>query len=119
MAPPLKCTGTPGVHMRGSRWAAVYLENGRQRRRSAATFREALEITVRATAREATRRTGPGRRCTAMRLEWVDHHAGRGADDVINDRTRRELPAVADPVAATDARSEVDLRNLNPSGPHH
>jgi hypothetical protein len=59
MAAPLKCTGTPGVYIRGSRWVAVYLEDGRQRRRSAATFREAREIKVRATAREAARRAGP------------------------------------------------------------
>ena len=26
----------------------------------------------------------------AYTLEWVDHYAGRGANDVINDRTRRE-----------------------------
>jgi hypothetical protein len=88
MAAPLKCTGTPGVYIRGSRWVAVYLEDGRQRRRSAATFREAREIKVRATAREAARRAGPTLHSYA--LEWIDHYAGRGANDVINDRTRRE-----------------------------
>jgi hypothetical protein len=67
---------------------AVYLEDGRQRRRSAATFREAREIKVRATAREAARRAGPTLHSYA--LEWIDHYAGRGANDVINDRTRRE-----------------------------
>ena len=67
---------------------AVHLEDGRQRRRSAATFREAREIKVRATAREAARRAGPTLHSYA--LEWIDHYAGRGANDVINDRTRRE-----------------------------
>jgi integrase len=88
MAAPLQRTTTPGVYARGSRWVAVYLEDGRQHRRSAATFREAREIKVRATAREAARRAGPTLHCYA--LEWVDHYAGRGANDVINDRTRRE-----------------------------
>lgn len=88
MAAPLQRTSTPGVYARGSRWVAVYLEDGRQRRRSAATCREAREIKVRAAAHEAARRAGPTLHRYA--LEWVDHHAGRGAHDVINDRTRRE-----------------------------
>src|SRR6266508_4894019 len=88
MAAPLERTSTPGVYARGSRWVAVYLEDGRQRRRSAPTFREAREIKVRATAREAARRAGPTLHSYA--LEWVDHYAGRGAHDVVNDRTRRE-----------------------------
>jgi hypothetical protein len=58
MAAALKRTATPGVYARGSRWVAVYLEDGRQRRRSAPTFR-AAEIKVRATAEEAARRAGP------------------------------------------------------------
>ena len=37
---------------------------------------------------EAARRAGPTLHSYA--LEWVDHYAGRGAHDVINDRTRRE-----------------------------
>ena len=52
-------TSMPGVYARGSRWVAVYVENGRQRRRSAATFRSARELKLRATAREAARRAGP------------------------------------------------------------
>jgi integrase len=88
MAAPLQRTATPGVYARGTRWVAVYLEDGRQRRRSAPTFREAREIKVRAAAREAARRAGPTLHSYA--LEWVDHYAGRGANDVINDRTRRE-----------------------------
>ena len=88
MAAALKRTSTPGVYARGSRCVAVYLEDGRQRRRSAPTFRAAREIKVRATAREAARRAGPTLHSYA--LEWVDHYAGRGAHDVINDRTRRE-----------------------------
>jgi integrase len=88
MAAPLQRTSTPGVYARGSRWVAVYLEDGRQRRRSAATFRAAREIKIRATAKEAARRAGPTLHSYA--LEWVDHYAGRGAHDVINDRTRRE-----------------------------
>jgi integrase len=88
MAASLQRTGTPGVYARGSRWVAVYLEDGRQRRRAAVTFREAREIKVRATAQEAARRAGPTLHGYA--LEWVDHYAGRGGHDVINDRTRRE-----------------------------
>jgi integrase len=81
-------TSTPGVYARGSRWVAVYLEDGRQRRRSAPTFRAARELKVRATAREGARRAGPT--AHSYVLDWVDHYAGRGAHDVINDRTRRE-----------------------------
>jgi hypothetical protein len=56
MAAALKRTSTPGVYVRGSRWVAVYLEDGRQRRRAAPTFRPAREIKVRATERDAARR---------------------------------------------------------------
>jgi hypothetical protein len=88
MAARLERTSTPGVYARGSRWVAVYLEDGRQRRQSAATFRAAREIKVRADAEAAARWAGPTLHSYA--LEWVDHYAGRGAHDVINDRTRRE-----------------------------
>src|SRR5881397_3689191 len=80
MAAPLERTSTPGVYARGSRWVAVYLEDGQQRRRSAPTFRAAREIKIRATAREAARRAGPTLHSYA--LEWVDHYAGRGVHDV-------------------------------------
>jgi integrase len=88
VAAALERTSTPGVYARGSRWVAVYLEDGRQRRRSAPTFRAAREIKIRAIAREAARRAGPTLHSYA--LEWVDDYAGRGAHDVINDRTSRE-----------------------------
>ena len=81
-------TSHPGVYRRGSRWVAVYREDGRQRKQSASTFREAREIKMRRTAEEASRRAG--RTLHSYALEWVDHYAGRGANDVINDRTRRE-----------------------------
>jgi hypothetical protein len=74
VAAPLQRIATPGVYARGSRWVAVYREDGRQRRRSAPTFREAREIKVRATAQEAARRAGATLRSYA--LEWVDHYAG-------------------------------------------
>jgi hypothetical protein len=67
---------------------AVYRLDGRQRKEFAATFREAREIKIRRTAEEASRRAGPT--LHAYALEWIDHYAGRGASDVINDRTRRE-----------------------------
>jgi integrase len=85
---PLRASSVPGVYRRGSRWVAVYRVDGQQRRRSAATFREAREIKIRRTAQEAARRAGPTLHSYA--LAWVDHYAGRGANDVINDRTRRE-----------------------------
>lgn len=67
---------------------AVYRQDGRQRKEFAATFREAREIKIRRSAEEASRRAGSTLHSYA--LEWVDHYAGRGANDVINDRTRRE-----------------------------
>jgi hypothetical protein len=84
----LKTTSHPGVYRRGARWVAVYREDGRQRKESAATFREAREIKVRRTAEEVARRAGPTLHSYA--LQWVDNYAGRGANDVINDRTRQE-----------------------------
>ena len=84
----LRTTSHPGVYQRGSRWVAVYRQDGRQRKEFAATFREAREIKIRRSAEEASRRAGPTLHSYA--LEWVDHYAGRGANDVINDRTRRE-----------------------------
>ena len=67
---------------------AVYRIDGRQHKQSAATFREAREIKIRRAAQAAATAAGPTRHSYA--LEWVDHYAGRGANDVINDRTRRE-----------------------------
>jgi integrase len=111
MAAPLARTSTPGVYARGSRWVAVYLEDGRQRRRSAPTFRAAREIKVRATAREAARRAGPTLHSYA--LEWVDHYAGRGAHDVINDRTRREYRRLLITYALAYFAPEERLRDLD------
>ena len=81
-------TSHPGVYRRGSRWVAVYRIDGRQHKESAATFREAREIKVRRAARAASEAAGPT--LHAYALEWIDHYAGRGANDVIDDRTRRE-----------------------------
>jgi hypothetical protein len=83
----LRTTSHPGVYRRGSRWVAVYRQDGRQRKEFAATFREAREIKIRRTAEEAGWRAGPTH---SYALDWIDHYAGRGANDVINDRTRRE-----------------------------
>jgi integrase len=111
MAARLERTSTPGVYARGSRWVAVYLEDGRQRRQSAATFRAAREIKVRADAEEAARRAGPTLHSYA--LEWVDHYAGRGAHDVINDRTRREYRRLLITYALAYFASEDRLGDLN------
>ena len=111
MAARLQRTSTPGVYARGSRWVAVYLEGGRQRRRSAATFRAAREIKVRATAKEAARRAGPTLHSYA--LEWVDRYVGRGAHDVINDRTRREYRRLLIAYALVYFAPEERLRDLD------
>jgi integrase len=111
MAARLERTSTPGVYARGSRWVAVYLEDGRQRRRSAATFRAAREIKIRATAKEAACRAGPTLHSYA--LEWVDHYAGRGAHDVINDRTRREYRRLLITYALAYFAPEERLRDLD------
>lgn len=111
MAAPLQRTSTPGVYARGSRWVAVYLEDGRQRRRSAPTFREAREIRIRATAQEAARRAGPTLHSYA--LEWVDYYAGRGANDVINDRTRGEYRRLLITYALAYFAPEERLRDLD------
>ena len=81
-------TSHPGVYRRGSRWVAVYRIDGRQRKESARTFQEAREIKIRRAAQAACDAAGPTLHGYA--LEWVDQYAGRGANDVINDRTRRE-----------------------------
>jgi integrase len=90
---------------------AVYLADGRQRRRSAPTFRAAREIKVRATAEEAARRAEPTLHGYA--LEWVDHYAGRGAHDVINDRTRREYRRLLITYPLAYFAPDVRLRDLD------
>jgi hypothetical protein len=47
-----------------------------------------LELKVRRAAKAAARDRGTTVR--ALRVEWVDHDADRGAHGVISDRTRRE-----------------------------
>ena len=111
MAAPLERTSTPGVYARGSRWVAVYLEDRRQRRRSAATFRAAREIKIRAAATEAARRAGPTLHSYA--LEWVDHYVGRGAHDAVNDRTRREYRRLLIADALAYFAPEERLRDLD------
>ena len=111
MAATLKRTATPGVYARGSRWVAVYREDGRQRRRSASSFRAAREIKGRADAEEAARRAGPTLHGYA--LEWVDHYAGRGAHDVINDRTRREYRRLLITYALVYFEPELRLGDLD------
>jgi integrase len=111
MPAPLRPTTVPGVYQRGSRWVAVYREHGRQRRQSAATFREAREIKVRRTAQEAARRAGPTLHTYA--LQWIDHYAGRGANDVINDRTRREYRRLLITYALSYFSPEDRLRDID------
>jgi hypothetical protein len=111
MAAPLERTSRPGVYARGSRWVAVYREDGRQRRRSAATFRAAREIKIRATATDAARRAGPTMHSYA--LDWVDHYAGRGAHDAINDRTRRQYRRLLIAYALAYFAPEQRLRDLD------
>jgi integrase len=111
MAARLERTSTPGLYARGSRWVAIYLEDGRQHRRSAPTFRAAREIKIRATAKEAARRAGPTLHSYA--LEWVDHYAGRGAHDVINDRTRREYRRLLITYALAYFAPDERLRDLD------
>ena len=89
MAAPLRRTATPGVYARGSRWVAVYLEDGRQRRRSALTFREAREIKVRATANEAARRAGPTLHGYA--LDWEKFPAACWDEKALARKKRPEI----------------------------
>ena len=104
-------TSHPGVYRRGSRWVVVYREDGRQRKQSASTFREAREIKIRRTAEEASRRAG--RTLHSYALEWVDHYAGRGAHGVINDRTRREYRRLLIAYALAYFAPEERLRDLD------
>ena len=92
---------------------AVYRAGGRQRKQSAATFREAREIKIRRTAEEASR-AGPTLHSYA--LEWVDHYAGRGANDVINDRTRREYRRLLVKYALAYFATDTLLRDIDEHG---
>jgi len=103
-----------GVYRRGSRWVAVYREDGRQRKQSASTFREAREIKIRRTAEEASRRAG--RTLHSYALEWVDHYAGRGANGVINDRTRREYRRLLIKYALAYFATDTLLRDIDEHG---
>src|SRR5256885_7243512 len=107
----LRTTSHPGVYRRGSRWVAVYRQDGRQRKEFAATFREAREIKIRRAAEEASRRAGPT--LHAYALEWIDHYAGRGANDVINDRTRREYRRLLIAYALAYFSPEERLRDID------
>jgi integrase len=91
---------------------AVYLEDGRQRRRSAPTFRAARELKGSARPRRRLR-AGPGPTLHDYALEWVDHYAGRGAHDVINDRTRREYRRLLITYALAYFAPEERLRDLD------
>jgi len=107
-------TSHPGVYRRGSRWVAVYREDGRQRKQSASTFREARGIKVRRTAEEASRRAG--RTLHSYVLESVDHSAGRGVNDVINDRTRREYRRLLIKYALAYFATDTLLRDIDEHG---
>ncbi|UTI63864.1 site-specific integrase [Paraconexibacter antarcticus] len=90
---------------------AVYRQDGHQRKEFAATFREAREIKIRRTAEEASWRAGPT--LHAYALEWVDNYAGRGANDVINDRTRREYRRLLITYALAYFAPEERLRDID------
>ena len=90
---------------------AVYRQDGRQRKEFAATFREAREIKIRRSAEEASRRAGSTLHSYA--LEWVDHYAGRGANDVINDRTRREYRRLLSKYALAYFARDQRLRDID------
>src|SRR4051794_27531481 len=107
----MRAPSVPGVYRRGSRWVAVHHQDSRQRKKSAPTFRAARELRIRATAKEAARRAGPTLHSYA--LEWVDHYAGRGAHDVINDRTRREYRRLLITYALAYFAPEARLRDLD------
>jgi hypothetical protein len=62
---------------------------------------------VRATA------TGAGPTLHGYALEWVDHYAGRGAHDVINDRTRREYRRLLIAYALAYFGPEERLRDVD------
>src|SRR4051794_35726910 len=104
-------TSHPGVYRPGSRWVAVYRQDGRQHKEFAAKFREAREIKIRRAAEEASRRAGPT--LHAYALDWVDHYAGRGANDVINDRTRREYRRLLITYALAYFAPEERLRDVD------
>jgi len=90
---------------------AVYRQDGRQRKEFATTFREAREIKIRRTAEEASRCAGPALHSYA--LDWIDHYAGRGANDVINDRTRREYRRLLISYALAYFAPEDRLRDID------
>ena len=90
---------------------AVHRRDGRQRKEFAATFREAREIKIRRSAEEASRRAGSTLHSYA--LEWVDHYAGRGANDVINDRTRREYRRLLITYALAYFEPDERLRDID------
>lgn len=77
---PLKRTSCPGVYRRGSRWVAIYRIDGRQRKRTAATFAAAREIKRAADANQVEQALGPT--LHAYALEWVQEHLGSGYDTV-------------------------------------
>ena len=84
------------------------------RKESASTFREAREIKIRHTAEEASRRAGQD--AAQLRAGVGRSLRGRGANDVINDRTRREYRRLLIKYALAYFATDTLLRDIDEHG---
>lgn len=103
MAAPLVKTKHPGIYKRGGRYVVAYRANGRQRRETVATLRDALRVKR---SREADRDRGEYQEQSRVRFreyaeEWVERYRGRGGrhgfDEGTRDDYRRDLERYAFP----------------------
>jgi integrase len=91
MAAKLERTQTPGIFKRGSRYVAIHRVNGKQRRESAATLKEARAIK---SGPEYDRNRGEFQAETripfrAYAEEWIARYQGNGRRG-FSDSTRRD-----------------------------
>lgn len=101
MAAKLVRTKHPGIYKRGSRYVVAYRANGRQRRETVGTLRDALRIKRQ---READRDRDEYQEQSRVRFreyaeEWVERYVGgsRGFDEGTRDDYRRDLERYAYP----------------------
>lgn len=103
MAAPLERTRHPGIYKRGGRYVVAYRANGRQKRETVATLRDALRVKR---SREADRDRGEYQEQSRVRFreygqEWIERYRGqggrRGFDEGTRDDYRRDLERYAFP----------------------
>ncbi len=118
MPAPLTKTKVPGVYRRGSCYTVVYRDRqGRQHKRSAATFAEARLLKSALAAAVARGEYYPVSRITLAEYlpEWVSTYAGRTSHGLRAQTTveyRRDLERYALPFFGRTRLAEIEPRDI-------